>query len=97
MPDKTFLVVALDLLSGLTQGLQDDSNALYQTQEAQVFTLLILCLQVSLLVDHTILVIISLHSTPILLFDNRRTLYWEIARSPSSPYSSDICLRSCLT
>ena len=50
MPDKTFLVVALDLLSGLTQGLQEDSNGLYQTQEAQVFTLLILCLQVSLTV-----------------------------------------------
>ena len=50
MPDKTFIVVALDLLSGLTQGLQQDITPLYGSADAQIFTLLVFCLQVSPLI-----------------------------------------------
>ncbi|KAL8292224.1 hypothetical protein RQP46_001690 [Phenoliferia psychrophenolica] len=44
-PDKTFLIVSLDLLSGLTQGLNTTVTELYQASEPPVLTLLALCLQ----------------------------------------------------
>jgi transportin-1 len=44
-PDKTFLIVALDLLSGLTQGLGPDITPLYENVSNQVFPLLLYCLQ----------------------------------------------------
>lgn len=47
-PDKTFLIVSLDLLSGLTQGLNTSITELYQSSEPPVLTLVALCLQVSL-------------------------------------------------
>ena len=47
VPDKTFLVVALDLLSGLTQGLNSAIAPLYEASNGQVFSLLLFCIQVS--------------------------------------------------
>lgn len=44
-PDKTFIVVALDLLSGLTQGLGPSIASLYEQANPQVFQLLLMCLQ----------------------------------------------------
>ena len=46
-PDKTFLIVSLDLLSGLTQGLNTAITQLYSSSEPPVLTLLAHCLQVS--------------------------------------------------
>lgn len=46
-PDKTFLIVSLDLLSGLTQGLNTSIQQLYQSSDPPVLTLLALCLQVN--------------------------------------------------
>lgn len=48
-PDRTFLIVSLDLLSGLTQGLNTSIAALYQASDPPVLTLLAMCLQVSTL------------------------------------------------
>ena len=45
-PDKTFLIVSLDLLSGLTQGLNSSITQLYLASEPPVLNLLALCLQV---------------------------------------------------
>lgn len=45
-PDKTFLIVSLDLLSGLTQGLNSSITQLYSASEPPVLNLLALCLQV---------------------------------------------------
>ena len=45
-PDKTFLIVSLDLLSGLTQGLNASITELYSASEPPVLNLLALCLQV---------------------------------------------------
>lgn len=45
-PDKTFLIVSLDLLSGLTQGLNTSITELYQASDPPVLSLLALCLQV---------------------------------------------------
>ncbi|BGP12891.1 hypothetical protein JCM10213_005156 [Rhodosporidiobolus nylandii] len=44
-PDKTFLIVSLDLLSGLTQGLNTAITQLYSSSDPPVLTLLSLCLQ----------------------------------------------------
>lgn len=44
-PDKTFLIVSLDLLSGLTQGLNTSITQLYSASDPPVLTLLSLCLQ----------------------------------------------------
>ncbi|BGP36860.1 hypothetical protein JCM10449v2_000762 [Rhodotorula kratochvilovae] len=44
-PDKTFLIVSLDLLSGLTQGLNTAITNLYSASDPPVLTLLSLCLQ----------------------------------------------------
>lgn len=44
-PDKTFLIVSLDLLSGLTQGLNTAITPLYSSSDPPVLTLLSLCLQ----------------------------------------------------
>ncbi|KAM0748729.1 Transportin-PC [Meredithblackwellia eburnea MCA 4105] len=44
-PDKTFLIVSLDLLSGLTQGLNTLVTELYQSSDPPVLNLLALCLQ----------------------------------------------------
>ncbi|BGO92978.1 hypothetical protein NBRC10512_004199 [Rhodotorula toruloides] len=44
-PDKTFLIVSLDLLSGLTQGLNTAITQLYSQSDPPVLTLLSLCLQ----------------------------------------------------
>ncbi|KAK4705916.1 transportin-1, partial [Phenoliferia sp. Uapishka_3] len=44
-PDKTFLIVSLDLLSGLTQGLNTTITELYQSSDPPVLSLLALCLQ----------------------------------------------------
>ncbi|GAA5977329.1 hypothetical protein JCM11641_000066 [Rhodosporidiobolus odoratus] len=44
-PDKTFLIVSLDLLSGLTQGLNTAITDLYSSSDPPVLTLLSLCLQ----------------------------------------------------
>lgn len=46
-PDKTFLIVSLDLLSGLTQGLNAAITPLYSSSDPPVLTLLAMCLQVS--------------------------------------------------
>lgn len=46
-PDRTFLIVSLDLLSGLTQGLNTSILELYRASEPPVLQLLALCLQVS--------------------------------------------------
>jgi transportin-1 len=46
-PDKTFLIVSLDLLSGLTQGLNTAITQLYASSDPPVLTLLAHCLQVS--------------------------------------------------
>jgi transportin-1 len=45
VPDKTFLIVALDLLSGLTQGLGAAITPLYEGVSNQIFQLLLFCLQ----------------------------------------------------
>lgn len=45
-PDKTFLIVSLDLLSGLTQGLNTSITELYQASDPPVLNLLAICLQV---------------------------------------------------
>ncbi|GAA5942297.1 Kap104p [Sporobolomyces koalae] len=44
-PDKTFLIVSLDLLSGLTQGLNTAITQLYSSSDPPVLTLLAHCLQ----------------------------------------------------
>ncbi len=44
-PDKTFLIVSLDLLSGLTQGLNTAITELYRSSDPPVLTLLGMCLQ----------------------------------------------------
>ncbi|KAI5479391.1 importin beta-2 subunit [Pseudohyphozyma bogoriensis] len=44
-PDKTFLIVSLDLLSGLTQGLNSSITQLYASSDPPVLTLLAMCLQ----------------------------------------------------
>ncbi|KAI0067569.1 ARM repeat-containing protein [Artomyces pyxidatus] len=44
-PDKTFLVVALDLLSGLTQGLGMELKRLIENGEPAFFQLLVVCLK----------------------------------------------------
>ncbi|KPV78588.1 uncharacterized protein RHOBADRAFT_10799 [Rhodotorula graminis WP1] len=44
-PDKTFLIVSLDLLSGLTQGLNMAITQLYSASDPPVLTLLAMCLQ----------------------------------------------------
>lgn len=44
-PDRTFLIVSLDLLSGLTQGLNTSILELYRASEPPVLQLLALCLQ----------------------------------------------------
>ncbi|BGP52980.1 hypothetical protein JCM8202_004064 [Rhodotorula sphaerocarpa] len=44
-PDKTFLIVSLDLLSGLTQGLNTSITELYSSSDPPVLTLLSMCLQ----------------------------------------------------
>lgn len=45
-PNKTFLIVSLDLLSGLTQGLNTTITQLYQSSSPPVLSLLAACLQV---------------------------------------------------
>lgn len=44
-PDKTFIVVALDLLSGLTQGLGPNITPLYERFDPQIFQLMLFALQ----------------------------------------------------
>ncbi|GAA6005721.1 hypothetical protein JCM10207_005309 [Rhodosporidiobolus poonsookiae] len=44
-PDKTFLIVSLDLLSGLTQGLNTAISSLYSSSDPPVLNLLAMCLQ----------------------------------------------------
>ncbi|KAM0793118.1 hypothetical protein ACM66B_000597 [Microbotryomycetes sp. NB124-2] len=44
-PDKTFLIVSLDLLSGITQGLGAQSSELFTTSSPPVLELLSMCLQ----------------------------------------------------
>ena len=44
-PDKTFLVVALDLLSGLTQGLGMALKPFIESSQPAFFQLLVLCLK----------------------------------------------------
>jgi len=46
-PDRTFIVVALDLLSGLTQGLGANIGELVQTKQPSLLHLMALCLTVS--------------------------------------------------
>jgi len=48
-PDKEFLVAALDLMSGLVQGLGEDLNPLIASTEPKLVQMLILCLRVQLL------------------------------------------------
>lgn len=50
-PDKTFLIVSLDLLSGLTQGLNSAITQLYSASDPPVLTLLSMCLQVRFLLE----------------------------------------------
>ena len=47
-PDRTFIVVALDLLSGLTQGLGDQIHQLVASSQPPLLHLMALCLTVSL-------------------------------------------------
>ncbi len=47
-PDRTFIVVALDLLSGLTQGLGDQIHQLVASSEPPLLRLTALCLAVSI-------------------------------------------------
>lgn len=44
-PDRTFLVVALDLLSGLTQGLGMGLKPFIENSQPEFFQLLVLCLK----------------------------------------------------
>ncbi|KAK4058210.1 hypothetical protein OIO90_000949 [Microbotryomycetes sp. JL221] len=44
-PDKTFLIVSLDLLSGITQGLGSQVSNLFTTSQPPVLELLSMCLQ----------------------------------------------------
>jgi transportin-1 len=46
-PDRTFIVVALDLLSGLTQGLGDVIQQLISTTQPPLLHLMAICLNVS--------------------------------------------------
>ena len=46
-PDRTFIVVALDLLSGLTQGLGDQIHQLVASGQPSLLHLMALCLTVS--------------------------------------------------
>jgi len=45
-PDKEFLVAALDLMSGLVQGLGDELNPLIGNTEPKLVQMLTLCLRV---------------------------------------------------
>lgn len=47
-PDRTFIVVALDLLSGLAQGLAEHMPALIESTQPPLLTLIAACLTVSL-------------------------------------------------
>jgi transportin-1 len=49
-PDRTFIVVALDLLSGLTQGMGDKVQELVASCQPPLLQLMALCLTVSLAV-----------------------------------------------
>ena len=46
MPDKDFMIVALDLLSGLTQGLGPEIEKFVASSQPQLLHLLGLCLRV---------------------------------------------------
>ena len=90
-PDKTFLVVALDLLSGLTQGLATRSGPLYENSQPPVFPLLQFCLTVRLRFSAAV----HARSTPRWRSGNRRTRLSATVRSQSSRYSGPRYRRSC--
>jgi transportin-1 len=46
-PDRTFIVVALDLLSGLTQGMGEGVHQLIATSQPPLLQLMHVCLSVS--------------------------------------------------
>jgi hypothetical protein len=46
MPDKDFMIVALDLLSGLTQGLGPEVEKFVANSQPQLLPLLSICLRV---------------------------------------------------
>jgi transportin-1 len=52
-PDRTFIVVCLDLLSGLTQGLGDVISQLIATNQPPLLHLMAVCLTVSFLFFHS--------------------------------------------
>ena len=71
-PDKEFLVAALDLMSGLVQGLGDDLSQLIGGTEPKLAQMLTLCLRVLLIsygADDRMKSTMSV---------NRGSLYWEI-------------------
>ena len=45
-PDKEFLVAAIDLMSGLVQGLGEDLSTLIASTELKLVQMLMLCLRV---------------------------------------------------
>ena len=45
MPDRDFIVVALDLISGVTQGLGQDTEALLNSVQPSVLQLLLVCMK----------------------------------------------------
>lgn len=96
-PDKTFLIVSLDLLSGLTQGLNTTITELYQSSDPPVLTLLAHCLQVrAFLPSKQALADPQGHtSTRIRPSDNRRTRSSATRQSRASTSSSRACPSSC--
>lgn len=94
-PDKTFLVVALDLLSGLTQGLGPAIAPLYEASQPSVFNLLQYSLQVRSISPSVLLNRACSHSIPNRQSDNQPTHYSATAPSPSSPSSNRTLRKSC--
>lgn len=89
-PDKTFLIVSLDLLSGLTQGLNTSITPLYQSSDPPVLSLLAMCLQVRYSCDSLGLALIpsNRRRDSILShqYDNHRMRYSEIPLYPVSRF-----------
>lgn len=100
-PDRTHLIVALDLLSGLTQALSTDIQPFFANSEPSCIDLMVACFKVSF--QHhswchcTIAEPLCTSSTPSHLFNSPRTLCSETPPSPAFLSSSRDYLKSCLS
>lgn len=74
-PDRTFIVVALDLLSGLTQGLGDTIHQLVASSQPPLLHLMAVCLTVS---DMISFVLASSSETKLIRYVALRAAYQTI-------------------